>query len=154
MDLKKKYNKEVFVYFLLKNQEVVYVGQTSDGLNRIKTHYLQKTKDFDDYKTIKCCKRDLNELENYYILKYQPKYNKQLNGINVKSAYIMSKLKDVLGFNPYSVKRIEEIINISPFNKSFFKNNNSLKRENAELLADFLIKKYYEENEEIKKLKG
>ena len=149
MNFNKNYPKEIFVYFLLKNKEVVYVGQTTNGLNRIKQHFKEQKKDFDDYKIIKCSKKDLNELESFYIIKYKPKYNKSLNSSIVKCTYIIFKIKDKIGFNPYSIKRIEEIIEKSPFEKYIFNNKKSIKKEYGNFIADFLIKKYIDENAEI-----
>ena len=120
MELKGNYPKETFVYFLLKNKKIVYVGQTTNGLNRIKEHLLNCNKDFDDFKILKCDESELNELENNYIIKYNPKYNKNLNSFNVKYLYITRKLKEKIGFNPYSVKLIKEIIHLCPFNKEIF----------------------------------
>ena len=65
-----------FVYFLLKDNEVVYVGQTTVGISRPMAHY---DKDFDRIKLMYCEVEELNELENKYIIKYNPKYNKTYN---------------------------------------------------------------------------
>ena len=150
MEFKDVYPKETFVYFLLKNKEVVYVGQTINGLNRIKQHFIENKKDFDDYKTVSCIRAKLNELENYYIIKYQPKYNKILNHEKIKVSYIIYKLKDTIGFNPYSLKRIEEIMEKAPFKKYEFKKGKNINKEHGDLIVDFLIKMYNEENEKIK----
>lgn len=68
----------MFVYFLLNNKEVVYVGQTKTGLARVYNH--TKSKKFDEIYVIVCDDIDeLNYLEGYYIVKYTPKYNKNYN---------------------------------------------------------------------------
>lgn len=66
------------IYFLTKNEEVVYVGQSKEGLNRISFHSYTE-KDFDNFYFINCPVEKLNDLENYYIMKYFPKYNKMIN---------------------------------------------------------------------------
>ena len=149
MKFKGVYPKEIFVYLLLKNNQVIYVGQTTNGINRIKQHFVKKEIEFDEYRTIKCSKKDLNNLEDFYIIKYQPKYNKKINSSVVKPTYIIHKIKDIIGFNPYSIKRIDEIIEKTPFEKFVFKKETVLKKENAEAIADFCIKKYIDENAEI-----
>lgn len=149
MKFKGIYPKEIFVYLLLKNNQVVYVGQTTNGINRIKQHFIKKEIDFDEYRTIKCSKKDLNNLEDFYIIKYQPIYNKKINSSIVKSTYIIHKIKDIIGFNPYSIKRIDEIIEKTPFEKFVFNKGIALKKENAEMIADFCIKKYIDDNAEI-----
>ena len=74
MKFKGVYPKEIFVYLLLKNNQVIYVGQTTNGINRIKQHFAKKEIEFDEYRTIKCSKKDLNNLEDFYIIKYKKKY--------------------------------------------------------------------------------
>ena len=61
-----------FVYFLIKNDEVVYVGKTEKGLVRPFSH---KNKDFD---FVVCVPTDvdlLDERERFLIKKYTPIYN-------------------------------------------------------------------------------
>jgi len=65
--------KQCFVYFLVKNDEIVYVGQTTRGIARIYNHYGQK--DFDFYSFIECKEEELNDLEASYIIKFNPIYN-------------------------------------------------------------------------------
>ena len=71
----KDYGK-CFVYFLVFENEVVYVGQTAHGISRPLSH---KDKVFDEIKIIPCYEEDLNVLEDYYIVKYKPKYNVLIN---------------------------------------------------------------------------
>lgn len=149
MEFEGVYPKEIFVYLLLKNKKVVYVGQTTNGLNRIKQHKKNKEKDFDDFKIIKCTKRELNELENFYIIKYKPKYNKKINPEDVKITYIIAQIKDEIGFNPYSIKGIEKIIVKNNLSKKYLKEDIILKRKDAKKISQFLINEYYEINSKI-----
>jgi predicted GIY-YIG superfamily endonuclease len=68
--------KNSFVYLLLKGNDVVYVGQTTQGISRPLSH---KDKDFDTIKLKYCNPYNLDFFEDIYIKKYKPKYNKQLN---------------------------------------------------------------------------
>lgn len=72
---------ENYIYFLLFQKKVVYVGQAcsfADLWNRLKCHR-NGTKVFDTFHYITVTKRrNLNEVEAAYILKYTPYYNKQL----------------------------------------------------------------------------
>lgn len=70
-----RYN-DVFIYFLIKSGEVVYVGQTKQGLTRPLSH---RDKDFDEIKIMYCTENALDSLEDKYIQKYKPHYNKQSN---------------------------------------------------------------------------
>lgn len=77
------------IYFLIKKDKVVYVGQTEFGLKRILSHITEK--DFDTIKTIKCVKENLNQMEIAYIVKYQPTYNKYLS-----NATSITRIKQLL----------------------------------------------------------
>lgn len=68
--------RESFVYFLIKNSTIVYVGQTTSGLARVLSHCYNK--DFDSYSTIPCPPENLDEMESDYIYKFYPKYNTSL----------------------------------------------------------------------------
>jgi len=66
-------NLQSGIYFLIQNNEIVYIGSSKNPMSRISAH---KDKIFNKY-FIKPC--DINELENIeaeYIFKYNPKYNK------------------------------------------------------------------------------
>jgi hypothetical protein len=86
------------IYFLLKNEKVVYVGQTEYGLKRILCH--PSDKDFDTIRTIKCKSEKLDEMEMKYIAKYQPLYNKQL-----PNACSSMRLKQILTHNGLRVRK-------------------------------------------------
>ena len=77
----------VFVYFLLQGDEVVYVGQTTRGLQRVYQHIL--TKNFNKIYIIEVDEEELDYQEDFYIDKYKPKYNKLLKNkfrIEISSA--------------------------------------------------------------------
>lgn len=62
------------IYFLFCGDELVYIGQTVNLLNRVSSHFGRK--DFDHFSYIVCARDDLNSLERSAIWKYQPKLNK------------------------------------------------------------------------------
>lgn len=64
------------IYFLTKDNDVVYVGQTTRGATR---PYEHTDKDYDKIYMKYCEKKDLDRLEDAYILKYRPIYNKACN---------------------------------------------------------------------------
>ena len=64
------------IYFLLDDDEVVYVGQTQHGLRRPFQHF---DKWFDEIKFFHCQQEELDYWEDHYIQKYKPVYNKQFN---------------------------------------------------------------------------
>lgn len=64
-----------FVYFLYKDNELVYVGQTTAGIKRINAHEHGKKSDFTEWTAIKVPPDLLDEVEAYFIIKYRPRYN-------------------------------------------------------------------------------
>lgn len=65
------------VYFLYKNNQLVYIGQSTDILLRVRNHF--KEKDFDSYSYFECELEKLNEVERFLIEKYTPKLNRCMN---------------------------------------------------------------------------
>lgn len=69
-------NREVCgVYFLLRDREVVYVGQSVNVLGRLATHISDGTKRFDRWCYITAKKDELDELEGFYITLLRPEHN-------------------------------------------------------------------------------
>ena len=59
-----------FIYFLMEdNNEVVYVGKTSNGLSRISQHRKEGIKEFNKVYIIPVDKKDLDEMEDFYMKK-------------------------------------------------------------------------------------
>lgn len=115
-----------FIYFLLKDNEVVYVGQTKQGIARPFSH---KDKVFDEIKILYCEKEQLDVWENRFIQKYKPIYNK-------KSNYVVQ----------WSLLRVRNQIRKITSNKNFFIHD--LKKIIAQL--DIAITRdFYNSNETI-----
>jgi hypothetical protein len=62
------------IYFLVKDGEVVYVGQSVDVLARISRHR-RDGREFDAYTYLACEKSDLDRLESIYIAAFMPWLN-------------------------------------------------------------------------------
>lgn len=65
------------VYFLIKSNEVVYVGQSVDVYGRLSKHKADG-KDFDSFAFIQCEKKMMNDLESIYISALVPYLNSAL----------------------------------------------------------------------------
>ena len=65
------------IYFLIKNNKVVYVGKSENIGLRVRVH--KYSKDFDSFTIINCDSSELKNLERDYIFKFLPKYNKTVN---------------------------------------------------------------------------
>jgi hypothetical protein len=105
--------KNSFIYFLLKNNEVVYVGQTKKGISRPFAH---TNKDYDSIRIMYCKNDELDYFEDKYITKYKPIYNKQ---VNYKYNYSFTMVKGLIrkntnlkDFNLIDLKKIIKILDI------------------------------------------
>lgn len=100
---KRSYKPESSIYFLIKNEVVVYVGQSVSPYTRISVH--EKDKDFDSYFIEPCEYENLNEAEAYYVLKFNPIYNGMIPQNDFYKS--LQKLKIILGVTlPELKKRI------------------------------------------------
>lgn len=68
--------KIIGVYFLIKNKEIVYVGQSRDIMSRLAAHLGDDSKIFDSYAILPTTFTMLSVLESKYIKKFQPIHNK------------------------------------------------------------------------------
>ena len=81
-----------YIYFLVKDNVVVYVGKTTNLISRYEAHKKREAtrtmwvdgrikkiesqlKEFDDFHYFHISERDLDEKEKYYIKRFLPKYN-------------------------------------------------------------------------------
>lgn len=70
------------VYFLCKDEEVVYVGQAQNIRDRVQSHRSEKVKEFDSVYFILCHIDQLDQIETALIRHLRPKYNVSQNGGN------------------------------------------------------------------------
>lgn len=108
---------DTLIYFLLdKENNVIYVGQTTQGIFRPLMH---KDKDFEYIRIIQCSSSELDILENFYILKYTPKYNKQPNhheSISLNRVKIIIREKcNLPRFDKRRLKSLISILNIKTY---------------------------------------
>lgn len=61
------------VYFLIQNEIIVYVGQSTNVGRRIADH--MSTKAFDRFAVIECEQEELSKLESHYIKEFRPILN-------------------------------------------------------------------------------
>lgn len=100
--------EECFVYFLLKNGEVIYVGQTRHGLARPLSH---RDKEFDEIKIIYCDYAELDFLEDKYIRKYRPIHNKQNNrALRMGLVRVRDSIREQKGYSKYTLPRLRKLL--------------------------------------------
>ena len=69
---------KIGVYFLYKNDDLVYIGQSINIFNRLYSH-VENGKDFDFYSFVKCdTQKEAETFERYLINKYKPILNKRI----------------------------------------------------------------------------
>ena len=90
------------VYFLMKDDEVVYIGHTTRGIKRILEHF--NNKDFNNYAFYETDEEKLFDLEKKLIRMYMPKYNneyyfeKKINGIDLSFQSVRKSLNKKYDF--------------------------------------------------------
>jgi hypothetical protein len=128
--------KTVFVYFLLDGDEVVYVGQTKNGMSRPLQH---TDKVFDSIYVIYCDVSELDYLEDKYMTKYRPKYNKQPNhfmNISLSRARDMAREEFAdKSINLWTIKRAIREIGIKP---TLIDSSPYIKRNEYEMVIDWI----------------
>ena len=112
--------RDSYVYFLIKNGAVLYVGQSTSLEGRIKGHLYDKV--FDRVLVIPCERDVLDSLERYWIQKLQPILNdkmtnhaKKKQGMSLEQAEkskaakqrIASLIRDGAAFDPLSVMSLD-----------------------------------------------
>lgn len=73
------------VYFLIKDSEIVYIGQSINIAARITSH---KDKEFDNVSYVTCKRSELDILESLYIIAYNPVLNGEVKaggGVTVRA---------------------------------------------------------------------
>ena len=109
-----------FIYFLLDDDEVVYVGQTTRGLARVYAHI--RDKHFTKFYIIEHSIEELDYWEDYYIFKYHPKYNKRPNfSCNFSMQRVVHKINEMYTTSIFQykmtkpkLKKILKELNIKP----------------------------------------
>lgn len=91
------------VYFLIDNDEVVYVGKATNYFSRINQHKCNKK--FSHYYIIPL-NNDIQRsiVEAYYILTFKPKYNLQLPSKRLREE-ILNKLIPIMRCNQFECKK-------------------------------------------------
>ena len=105
------------VYFLFKGTQIVYVGKSCLGYERLYSHH--KDKDFDSYSYIICEQDEVDDLEAEYITKFNPLYN---NGYLTKNAKYkaLGSLTKMFSMDRNKLKNILHEHGLKPFNGKYY----------------------------------
>lgn len=97
-----------FIYFLIDDGEVVYVGQTKNGIIRPLSH---RDKVYDEIKIKYCAEKDLDLTEDRYIQFYKPIYNKQRNYAVVWSLLrVRDNIRKYTGISNYTIPKVKRLL--------------------------------------------
>jgi excinuclease UvrABC nuclease subunit len=82
------------VYFIIKDEEVIYIGQSVLLWERVRAHRHMK---YDRYFFIECDEKELNYLESKYITQFCPDANIQFNPAKTKkwARFLKVKIDDL-----------------------------------------------------------
>ena len=157
----------VYIYALRQGKKIVYVGQSKDLKRRMYEH--AREKEFDNYVVLDDAesKKESLLIENYYIMKHDPKYNKVLNSLGSYgnlteiSNYYKIKRKHLKNwveyykFKPsFSNKYIEKEINLAITNACHFESPQQMLEENRKMTQEHLKNWLGEELYETYVVKG
>lgn len=92
------------IYFLIRGEEVVYVGQTTRGIVRPLSHI---DKEFDSIKVLYVERDKLDETEGYFIAKYKPIYNIKMTGY-FRLLAARDKIRDATGISDFTVTNLKK----------------------------------------------
>lgn len=81
------------IYFLIREDRIVYVGQSRNMPVRIRQHKADPGKKFERYAMHVCPARLLDRLERYYILRFQPEYNLDLRTRHIRDGETSPNLR-------------------------------------------------------------
>ena len=132
--------KKCFVYFLLNDGEVVYVGQTQNGLTRPLSHH---DKIFDEIKILYCSADELDLTEDKYIRKYKPIYNKQSNyAIRWSLKRVRDCIRNQTDLTDYTVPKLKKVLkklNITP-EKDYFNGKETISFDDYISVMEYIKK--------------
>ena len=132
MDLKKyeiPANIKNAIYILYDEDEVVYVGQTTNGLTRLLNHGNKK---YNKFSFIEKEEEDLDYYEDLYIMKFQPKYNIHYNKYRMSFNSAYNNLK-------YNIKKNMNIFDFAEYIKKLNIETKKFKNINTITKKDFYI---------------
>lgn len=98
------YDRICGIYFLLKDDAVVYVGQSISVLTRLGEHKRDQGKDFNRVYVIECPPESMARLEAMYIDKFKPIYNVSYPFVDEKAPVWDTNIRAMLGGSIHMLK--------------------------------------------------
>ena len=85
------------VYFLILNDEIVYVGRSVNILGRLATHHTNQTIEFNRVFVERCRADQVAHLEAMYINKFKPKHNTSMPAVSASAMAWDGSLSAIFG---------------------------------------------------------
>ncbi len=105
-----KISNNIGIYFLIKDNQVVYVGKTTSGI--ISAYKHKGKKDFDVIKFVPIKLSFLNKAQDYFIKKYKPILNNSFNyDVNYTFERTRLEVKEMLGLKYFSTPQFKKMVN-------------------------------------------
>lgn len=90
------------VYFLLKDDAIVYVGKSISIMGRLCRHEAEQKKDFNRVFVVECPKASMDRLERLYIEKFKPLYNASTPPVGADAMAWRTTVRELLGHSIHS----------------------------------------------------
>lgn len=117
------------IYYLWREDEIVYIGQSTNILFRVATHLNSGVKVFDSYTYEECAPHLLDKLELENIIKHKPLYNVALPASADYTT--MNAVRKSHGVNLWTIKRHIRNNNIEPVMGGYYHVKDFIGVENA-----------------------
>lgn len=105
IDMSKSISDDAFpaIYYLIHDNQIVYVGQSNAPLARIAYHISDPQKAFDRYYIQTILSGNLNDIEAREILRLKPIYNRELPSNNIYAS--AGRLKRLCCCNKWAINK-------------------------------------------------
>jgi hypothetical protein len=105
------------IYFLIKNNQIVYIGQSVNVKHRLYAH--KQYKDFDYYYVHECSPEELDTLEAQHIVQFDPPGNGPILPKNELYKTI-TQIKELFGFTTREINKLLKNSGIEPIYKNYY----------------------------------
>ena len=141
-----KVNKDIMfkcvVYALWNNEEIVYIGKTTQLGQRITTH--ARTKEFTHYSVYQCeDELQMGMLEDEMILEYQPKYNLVVGSGYESLKQFRERIRSISEENKYNSKyyipKIRKVLEENNIEIRRFRGLSVISKRDVPLALDYVL---------------
>jgi hypothetical protein len=85
------------IYFLLRDDQIVYVGRSTNIMVRLSNHRFEATKEFNRVFVVECPVANMDRMERMYIDKFKPIYNESCPPVEAGAPVWSENIRALLG---------------------------------------------------------